>query len=474
MVSQSAPNSRNLGKGTITEFGLTDFSLLSQLMSYKARVAGSYRAILAEDISTISSGEWLSPKIDGELWFLCFEHQKVLLSNYRGTTITGDIPILNDASGCAKNFDGKLVIAGELHTIVDGRRCRVGDLASILGGQLEAPIGLIIFSAFDLLSLDGDQQGYDQRLARLQEFIKPTANLKIAETYPVNSYLDIQKSYDEFVASGHFEGLVVRSRAGMIYKIKPSYSIDAVILGYTIKSDATDRVRSILLGLIHPDQSIQIWGACGNVGTDDDRKTLFNKLQNIKVPSSHRYASDTGGLYTFVKPEIVVEIKVTDLQAERSDGTPIHSMNLTFDGQSWTGRHQRSNASPIHPVLIRLRDDKHADNVDARIAQIQDWLIDTSGNEAVSELPKSNLIRREVWTKDNKGKVAVRKLLVWKTNKSSVSPLYSEYVVHWTDYSPGRGTPLDREVRLAMNDETAFHIADTIIAENIKKGWEKR
>jgi hypothetical protein len=124
--------------------------------------------------------------------------------------------------------------------------------------------------------------------------------------------------------------------------------------------------------------------------------------------------------------------------------------------------------------LVRIRNDKSADSVDVRIAQIADWLSASPDNESISVLPKSDLIRREVWTKESKGKLAVRKLLVWRTNKSSVSSLYPEYVIHWTDYSSGRGTPLDREVRLAMNEETAFHIADTIIAENIKKGWEKR
>jgi hypothetical protein len=46
-------------------------------------------------------------------------------------------------------------------------------------------------------------------------------------------------------------------------------------------------------------------------------------------------------------------------------------------------------------------------------------------------------------------------------------------VVHWTDYSATRGSPLDREVRLAPTEALAMQVADAMIAENIKKGWAK-
>jgi len=89
-----------------------------------------------------------------------------------------------------------------------------------------------------------------------------------------------------------------------------------------------------------------------------------------------------------------------------------------------------------------------------------------------SALPASTLLRREAWKKETKGKLAVRKLVVWKTNKEQSNPAFSGYVVHWTDYSAGRGSPLDREVRLAMDETTAMQIADKMVADNIKKGWE--
>jgi hypothetical protein len=89
------------------------------------------------------------------------------------------------------------------------------------------------------------------------------------------------------------------------------------------------------------------------------------------------------------------------------------------------------------------------------------------------QLPASTVIRRKVWTKTTKGKIAVRKLVAWQTNKSDLDPSFPAYVLHWTDYSAGRGTPLDREVRTAPTEALVDEIAAMMIEDNIKKGWEE-
>jgi hypothetical protein len=45
--------------------------------------------------------------------------------------------------------------------------------------------------------------------------------------------------------------------------------------------------------------------------------------------------------------------------------------------------------------------------------------------------------------------------------------------VHFTDYSPDRKSPLERTLRSALNEAEAMLIADALIVENIKKGWEE-
>jgi hypothetical protein len=147
----------------------------------------------------------------------------------------------------------------------------------------------------------------------------------------------------------------------------------------------------------------------------------------------------------------------------------------TYGELGWVRAGSIASASLIHPVLQRLRDDKAADETGVRFDQLRDYLPSESVASAASAsaLPVSTLIRREVWTKTTKGQLAVRKLLVWKTNKAEASQRYPAYVVHWTDYSSGRAEPLDRDVRPAPDETVAQQIAQEFIDANIKKGWEK-
>lgn len=176
----------------------------------------------------------------------------------------------------------------------------------------------------------------------------------------------------------------------------------------------------------------------------------------------------------FVSPEIVVSVKVTDLQTERSDGTILSAPLLSYNKTNgWRTHGVRACPRPIHPVLERLRDDKAANPVDVRITQISEWLSPATPGATPDTPPTSQVLRREVWIKEAKGQTAVRKLVVWKTNKERTNSAFPAFVVHWTDYSATRATPLDREVRLAPTETIAMKLADDMISENIKKGWNK-
>jgi len=124
--------------------------------------------------------------------------------------------------------------------------------------------------------------------------------------------------------------------------------------------------------------------------------------------------------------------------------------------------------------LMRVREDKAVNSHDLRISQIDSYVsVPRVTRLGASLSAKSEVLRREVWVKEAKGVKAVRKLLVWKTNKELLNPSMPAFVIHWTDYSPGRASPLDREVKLAPTQEIATIIADQLVEENIKKGWVK-
>ena len=171
----------------------------------------------------------------------------------------------------------------------------------------------------------------------------------------------------------------------------------------------------------------------------------------------------------------MAEVRVTDIQAENTSGDAIKSMVLQFSGNKWIPVSPMPSASLLHPVLVRLRDDKSVNTNDVRFSQLLErtHVDSTDQKTQITELPKSNLIERIVWTKDSKGQKAVQKLLVWKTEKEKTDPDFPTFVVHWTDYSQGRKDPLKREERLAPNEKIAKAIGADMIEAKIKKGWEE-
>ena len=470
MANKLLNGGKPFGKGLVGG-DLHDSELIDFLAAYRRKVAGNYRPLLLDEFGSLpANGLLVSSKIDGELWFLVSIQKTVFLCNTRGSVVYGDIPILNQAKSLPENT----IIAGELYAQVKGRRPRVGDLAALLAGAEKAEVNKLSFGAFDLLRNAGVaiEGTYPQRYEVLNALITATDLLSVLQSEEMDRTKVLTK-FEAEVVTGLLEGLVVRLPTGLIYKLKPSITIDAAVIGFTTKSDQPELARSILLGLMHPDGRIQIFGACGNLGSDEDRKALCTQLNKLKVVAPIRYASDSGSLYSFVKPEVVVEVKVSDLQLERSDGSNSSAMVLSYQDQTWRSGNLSPCPRPIHPVLVKIREDKKVNDLDVRIAQIDGYMPKVQDLVSIGELPKSEVLRREVWTKEAKGIVAVRKLMVWKTNKEKANSLYPAYAVHWTDYSPGRANPLDREVKLAPDEKTVMKIADAMVEENIKKGWEK-
>ena len=64
----------------------------------------------------------------------------------------------------------------------------------------------------------------------------------------------------------------------------------------------------------------------------------------------------------------------------------------------------------------------------------------------------------------------VRKLLLWKTNKESDGN-FPAYVAYFTDFSPNRATPLERDIRISNSREQIEELWAAMKIENIVKGW---
>jgi hypothetical protein len=479
----SVDSARPLGKGRQSPAGsLLDSELATMVRNYKRVVAGSYRALVQDELSThLPHGTLLvSPKIDGELWFMVFDEGEVFLSSPTGRVVSGDVPVLTEAKAAAGKVRGRTVVAGELFAAKPPAqgRARVGDLAAVMGGEDKAQVERMAFFAFDLM-LGGDAETpvrsvvYGERHEVLKRIFAGGKRVQAIKTESVAGSEKVLALWNEWVEGGKGEGLVLRAD-GLVFKAKPSITIDAAVIGYTDSSDDPDGVGALLLALLREDGQFQVIGSCGNMPTEE-RHAFKKALSGKEIASNFRYANSKGALYRFVKPETVIEFKVTDVQGEDSSGDQILRMVLEHSDRGWTTVREMPGASILHPVFVRIRDDKSINPTDIRVAQVLErCLIENLGKRAERVvLPPSALVRREVYVKEAKGQKAVRKLVVWQTNKDGLDRSYPAFVIHWTDFSAGRKDALQREVRVAPSLGEAQRIADEIIAENVKKGWDR-
>jgi hypothetical protein len=451
--------------------------LVEMVARYRRTIASRYRALKSEELSEVPDGSmWISPKIDGELWFAVIEERRAVLLNSSGRILDRG-PLVEELAAVSGRVKGRTVLAGELFAAAaKGSRPRVGDVAAALaeGGSAIDRLG---WQAFDALEIDGvaAPSAYGERWPTLARVLDGGKRATPVKTVVTNDRAELHARWEEWGASGKAEGMIVRAHDGRIFKVKPGFTVDAVVVGYTPRGEAPDQLRTLLVALMRKDGSFQLLGGLGNLGTESQRKSMLATLEPVECPSRFRHTSGDGGLVRWVAPRIVVEIACTDVQAEDSEGLPIKRWALRHGPSGWDPIGPSPCASLIHPGLVRVRADKQVNDVDVRIAQLSERCQVASINAAAAalELPKSVVARREIWTKETKGKVAVRKLLVWQTNKQVAAPGWPAWIVHFTDYSPDRKNPLERTVKTAVTADEAEIVAEGLVTENVKKGWER-
>ena len=440
----------------------------SLIGEYRELVAQRYTATSIEDLDRLLPAPpyLASRKIDGELWFISVETTGVKLIAANKRLAEGESAIHTAVKGLPVGT----VLAGELHVPKAGGRERVGDVsASLAKGGAD-----LAFTAFDVVShpaFSWKDSSFASRLETLRKLLPESGPVTTIDTKELGSAEGIKALYKEVVEDTSAEGLIVRCPDGRILKVKPSFDLDLAIIGYTVQSSPTgDEVRSVLLALSDGDVFIPV-GTSGNAVEGLSRSDLLKQLSKITTSSQYRHAASTGQLYQAVKPEVIMECRVLDFQTVDNQGKITRKPELKHAADGWVMGPSRPALSLINAVMTRVREDK-ADVVSgSRWGQLPDNVVDAPA--PAKEQKPSEVIRRQVWTKESKDKTDVRKLLVWKTNKDS-DPLFPAFVVHWTDYSSGRKAPLAREVKLATSQKDAGQIADALVEENVKKGWVEK
>ena len=241
--------------------------------------------------------------------------------------------------------------------------------------------------------------------------------------------------------------------------------------------DRAGLLHDMLVAVLRREGTFHVLGRVGGGYTDEQRKEMLSDLKDMVVNSEYSEVSADHVAYQMVRPEWVVEISCLDLVSQNTRGGPVGRMVLDWHANNGHSLYRTLRrlplASVISPQFVRRRDDKQVQPTDVRITQLADLveLPQADKDSRTLVLPKSEVLRREVYLKELKGEQMVRKLVLWKTNKEQAADDFPAYVVHLTDFSPNRKDPLARELRISSSFEQIQQLFDQLKTENITKGW---
>ena len=266
------------------------------------------------------------------------------------------------------------------------------------------------------------------------------------------------------------EGLIVKGFNGPIFKIKPKLTFDFVILGYSLGySQNFTLLKEFLFGLITPENNYLIVGKVSGGFSIDQRETLVKQLEPLKVTSNIIEASGSKIPFTFIKPELVVEIEAVDIINKNSEQL-IQKSVLKFEDNCYKKTLNSPSVSLISPVFCGIREDKKVSSDQVGLSQVTRLIELADVKDVAIEKTPSTLIKKEVYVKVTKGIQTVKKFFIWKTNSDLET--YPSYVFYKIDYSPTRADKLTRDIKVSNNEKQIHEIFTSEIESNIKKGWD--
>ena len=438
------------------------------LRSYKLNQASKYIPVRGDEILTkvFECEKYsISTKYDGHLCFIVKDKSGVHLLNFNGEPF--ERKDLIDESITLLDKEG--IIVGEIFNFKENERTRSFDLVKNLKNN-DSSIKIVVF---DIINFDGtsyEKSLWDEKKELIDKLFSNGKNIFSIEEIEVTSRKDIQTEFEDRVINKNQEGLIVRGFNGPIFKIKPKLTFDFVVLGYSLGySDNFNLLKELLFGIIIEKDEFLIIGKVGGGFTIEQRTSLLEGLQNLKVDSNLIEPSGSKTPFTFIKPEKVIEVESVDIVNNTSDQI-IKKSVIKFDKNKYSKINKKPSVSLISPVFKGFRDDKKVEADQVGLVQIT-RLIELK-NEITETSNKSNskILKKEIYFKEMKGVKMVKKYFLWDTNSSTED--YPKFVFYKIDYSPSRGDKLQRDIKVSNNQSQIETIFSDQIETDIKKGWE--
>jgi bifunctional non-homologous end joining protein LigD len=337
------------------------------------KVQGFIKPMLARQTEkAFDDKDWLFEiKWDGYRAIADKTKKEILLYSRNGLSFQQTYPIVVDQ---LKKIKADAILDGEIVVLNDEGKLDFQFLQHYSENQ-NHPIQYYIF---DLLQLNGEDTTalpLIERKGLLQKIIPENPVIKYSDHILKNG-----KSFFQVSEEQNLEGIMAKKIDSKYYpgkrtsdwlKIKNHKTAEAIIAGYTPPEGSRKYFGSLILALREKNKFIY----AGNAGTGFNQQSLqelYDLLQPLvqnKSPFSEKIKNNSSA--TWVKPEIICEVKYSE---------------VTADGKF------------RHPVFLHLRNDKTVDEINLENIETEK-LVAKKSTEKKSVSKKSSSKKKET-TKD--------------------------------------------------------------------------
>ncbi len=453
----------------------------AKALDYKKHFLKHFIAINQHQIEQRLGGQkyWVTLKYDGEFADIFHSGGQTFTLN-RSARVRRGIPCIEEAGKLLEQAGIQdAVIPAEIYFYNGGKRAKLGPLLSAFAD--EKKIANLRLAVYDIQELEGKPfRSPDYRVthAKITEIFGQGTLCHPVEMKEANSVQEVKNLFQKWVVGENQEGLVVRSEMPFVFKIKPRHTLDTVVIGFTEGTGSQKgQIRTMLLALMPEKNRYQIITHVGGGMKEEQKKKLFKAFSRKIIPSEYIETDSNYVAFHLIRPDTILEISVNDVNFEKPEYQIKNTVLEIRDGR-YRLHSTVDGMSVVAPVIERLREDKEADETDVRVSQVEHFTFrDPAGEEEQVEqesadLPKSELLSREVYTKQQGTKIMVQKYVVWKTHKEA-SGHYPAYVFYYANFSSQRADPLQREIKVSSSREQILELKKQSLRENVKKGWEK-
>jgi ATP-dependent DNA ligase len=317
---------------------------------------------LEEMLKTAKGKETLSEqKVDGQTGIMEYSDGEIRFGTLGGV-IYWQLPVLDEIKKILEELGlHQAIIVGELAGYENGKILHFNETESIIKNP-NADKTRIHWFPYQILELENEKfpiNNFESYTKLWNQLKKMFNGAKLV--HPVEDSDNIKEAWDKFVVRQKNEGIVVRTSDNKVYKCKPFFTYDLVVVAVGSKKGKNWPKKQIGMTLMAFMDKDRVFRTAGNIGTGwtrEEAQELFKWAQANKVGEDETYV--------WVKPERIVEV-----QWERSSIKEMPSYKYA-DGK-YEKVEKRMSGTIVKPRFIKYRRDKSVTPADLRLTQIPDW-----------------------------------------------------------------------------------------------------